>query len=466
MAETLATAFDARRIHTIMVSLVVTMFIGSVEQAIVSPALHAMGLAFHAPGAVSWIVTGYLLCATPGTLIAGAVSDIWGRRATLIVSLAIFILGSVLCAAAGSMAMLVAGRMVQGCGGGGLLAVPNTIIADLVAPRERGKYQVYISGTYAFAGLCGPIAGGYFANTLSWRGVFWVFVPLAALAVLAAGRSLHGLPPPKAKRRFDGWGAALLSAVMVCLLLAVHALGAGAWPRLALLLALSAGLGFAFIRWETSQRDPLLPVAILGSRIASATSAVGSCVMAVNASLAAYLPLYYETRFGFSMSAAGLVLTLPLVGIVAGAYGAGQYMRLTGRYKLPPVAGSMISGAAYLGLAAGGAALRPEIYGLTLLAGVGAGSCLPPMLVALQNSVPRQLMGVATALQMCFRSVGGMMGVAIFGLAVLAPKPGAWGFELFFTGSAAVLALAALISALLLPERPFRAMAAVLEEAD
>ncbi|MGE4482732.1 MFS transporter [Acidocella sp.] len=452
------------QIHVIMASLVLTMFMGSVEQAIVAPALSAMGATFHTMANVSWVVTGYLLSSTPGTLVAGTMSDIWGRRITLLASLIIFTLGSALCAVAPNMAMLIVGRMVQGLGGGGLLSLPNTIVADIISPRERGRYQVYISGTYAFAGLSGPIVGGFLATYWSWRGVFWAFVPLAILAVVSTERTLRGLPPPKERRRFDGIGTMLLSGTLILLLLAVQSVTRGAEPIFAAFLLVSLILGSAFIRYELRQDDPLLPVSILANRVASVTSGGAFFVMAVNASLAAYLPIFYEARFGFSMSRAGVALALPLLGIVAGSYAGGQYMRRSGQYKLPPVTGAALGAVAYLLLAIGAGISQLAILALTFLAGIGTGACLPPMLVAVQNSVPRHLMGVATSLQICFRSVGGMLGVAVFGIIVLTSSAPEHGFIMFFAGCSAILFIAAVTLMLFLPELPFRATAAAFEE--
>jgi MFS family permease len=473
------------QIHTILASLILVMFLGSVEQAIVAPALPVIAAHFNQVSGISWVVTAYLLCATPGTLVVGKLSDIIGRRGVMIASLGVFITGSLLCALAPSLTWLIVGRLVQGAGGAGLISLPNAIVGDIVSPRERGKYQVYISGTYAMAGLAGPICGGLLTTLFSWRAVFWAFVPLSLFAMLIAGRTLRVLPIPIVHKRFDYLGAGLMSGSMAALLIAIQQAPAldgtlAFWPATAI-------LGAAFVLRELRTRQPLLPMRLFRDTVVVATSVGGFLMVATIASFAAYLPIVYELGYGLSTSQAGFVLSFPLVGVVIGNYAGGQYMRRTGRYRLPPIWGSAVAAAVSVVMAAlVGRADLSIFMVLTLIAAIGAGACLPPMLVAVQNAMHGREMGVATSLQICSRALGGMTGVAVLGtimLSALSPEINATGnagpvqilstskssmdqgFSHFFLGTAAISAAAFAVLLLLLKEKEFRPHGAAVEAA-
>ena len=465
-------ALSDREIHIVLGSLILVMFIGSVEQAIVGPALPAMGNAFGRMGGVSWIAAAYLLASTPATLIAGTLSDIFGRRRVLLVSLAIFFAASILCSLANSLPVLIIGRLAQGVGGGGLLSLPNTIVADIVSPRERGRYQAYISVTYAAASLAGPILGGFMTQAWSWRAIFWAFVPLTLLAFLFVNRTLRRLPlAHHERRRFDAPGAALMTCTMIGFLFVVQPIDSTVanFKGFGYLLGMvTLALGIAFIFRELRCEDPLLPIAVLGKRVAAVTSLGGFLVVAVNASISAYLPLYYETHFALSPSGAGAALAAPLVGVVAGAYVSGQYMRRGGSYRGPPVVGAICGALAYLAIGSGFVDDVRALLTLTFAAGFGAGACLPAMLIATQNSVAWRDMGVATALHICCRSLGGTVGVALSGNVILSAMSGVSAgdaFQRFFIGCACTMAIAWFILAFLLPDRPLRPTAAAFEEA-
>jgi EmrB/QacA subfamily drug resistance transporter len=472
------------QIHSILASLILVMFMGSVEQAIVSPALPEIAETFHNVNGISWVVTIYLLCATPGTLVVGKLSDIVGRQRVILASLVIFLAGSLICAAATSLPWLIAGRFVQGAGGAGLISLPNAVVGDIVSPRERGKYQVYISGTYGFAGLAGPICGGLLTSLFSWRAVFWAFVPLTVFAMIFVSRTLRVLPVPTSRHRFDYLGAALMSVSMACLLIAVEESRRITVEDFMLWTTAAMILGAGFVFHELRAREPLLRMTVLQNRIAIATSAGGFLVVAINASVAAFLPMFYELRFGFSTSEAGFALALPLVGVVLGQYTGGQYMRRCGRYRLPPLLGTALAAVVNFLMAASAAhTTLPVFMALTLIGSFGAGACLPPMLVAAQNAMPGREMGVATSLHICSRSLGGMTGVAMLGMIVLsAVYPGGFvpgsmtagalntsmhavdhGFSQFFLGCSVTFAAAFVVLFALLKEREFRRHGAALE---
>ena len=473
-----------RQTHSVLASLILVMFMGSVEQAIVSPALPVIADTFHNANGISWVVTVYLLCATPGTLVVGKLGDIVGRRRVVMASLVIFLIGSLLCAAATNLPWLIAGRFVQGAGGAGLISLPNAVVGDLISPRERGRYQVYISGTYGFAGLAGPMCGGLLTSLFSWRAVFWAFVPLTVFAMIFVSRTLRVLPIPTSRHRFDYLGAALMSVSMTCLLIAIEESRRITAEDFTLWLAAAMILGAGFVFHEFRAPEPLLRMTVLQNRIAIATSVGGFLVVAINASVAAFLPMFYELRFGFSTSEAGFALALPLVGIVLGQYIGGQYMRRYGRYRLPPLWGSALATVASFLMATSAARTAlPAFMALTMIGSMGAGACLPPMLVAVQNAMPGREIGVATSLHICARSLGGMTGVALLGMIVLSAVypagfvPGSMtagalntnmhavdhGFSQFFLGCSVTFAVAFVILLALLKEREFRRHGAALE---
>jgi MFS family permease len=478
-------AISPGQIHTILASLILVMFMGSVEQAIVSPALPAIAGHFHQITGISWVVTAYLLSATPGTLVVGKLSDILGRRRVMMASLVVFIAGSLICAAAPSLVWLIGGRLVQGAGGAGLISLPNAIVGDIVSPRERGKYQVYISSTYGMAGLAGPICGGLLTTFFSWRAVFWAFVPLTLFAMIFVSRTLRVLPIPTARRNFDYLGAVLMSGSMACLLIAIQQGRAVEGTSVFWLLAVV--LGGMFVIRELRIQQPVLPMRLFQDRVVVATSIGGFLVVATIASFAAYLPILCELGYGLSTSEAGFVLAFPLVGVVIGNYVGGQYMRRTGRYRLPPIWGSAIATIVSVTMAAlAVSANLPTFVALTSIEAIGAGACLPPMLVAVQNAMHGREMGVATSLQICSRALGGMTGVAALGTIVLsalsAPVSAAGssdtlqllsasessvsqGFSLFFLGNGAIFAAAFAVLLSLLKEREFRPHAAAIEAA-
>jgi EmrB/QacA subfamily drug resistance transporter len=478
-------AISPGQIHTILASLILVMFMGSVEQAIVSPALPVIAGYFHQVTGISWVVTAYLLCATPGTLVVGKLSDILGRRRVMMASLVVFFAGSLICAAAPSLVWLIVGRLVQGAGGAGLISLPNAIVGDIVSPRERGKYQVYISGTYGMAGLAGPICGGLLTTFFSWRAVFWAFLPLTVFAMVFVSRTLRVLPIPRIRSGFDYLGAVLMTSSMACLLIAIQQGHSVDWTPVFWLVAVV--LGGAFVIRELRIQQPLLPMRLFQDRIVVATSVGGFLVVATIASFAAYLPILYELGYGLSTSEAGFVLAFPLVGVVIGNYVGGQYMRRTGRYRLPPIWGSAIAAVVSVTMAAlAVTANLPTVVALTSIEAIGAGTCLPPMLVAVQNAMHGREMGVATSLQICSRALGGMTGVAVLGTIVLSALSTSIGaavgsdalqllsaskgsvslaFSLFFLGNGAIFATAFAVLLLLFKEREFRPHAASIEAA-
>lgn len=485
--------YSPRQVHIIFSGLILVMLLGTIDQAIVAPALVPIAAEFGGFGNVSWVVTAYLLTSIASTPLAGRLSDIHGRRSVVVAALGLFLAGTLLCGMAVNLDMLICGRAIQGLGGGALMALPNTIVADILSPRERGRYQLYISGTYAVSSLAGPVLGGLLSEYYSWRWIFWFKLPLILLAIVLSWFTLADLSARRRQHRIDYPGALLMVGATVFLLLALAWGGRQhAWdsPVILGLFSASVVLGALFLAWQKRASEPLLPISILRNRIIVVTSIGAILITMVNMALSIYLPLYLQLCRAKTVGQAGVLLTAPLFGVVLGSYLSGQYMRFTGRYKLSPLVGLAVATAAFLVLAvAAGTLALAAVVGLSFLLGVGIGASLPPMMVASQNSVPAGDIGIATAVHTFFRAVGGAIGVAVFSAVVLhllgplgsqletahaaqgtvagdaAAQEAVHAFSVFFGACALTLALA-WAALTRLPVIPFRKTAARFERAE
>ena len=236
-------------VRSVVIGMMLGMFLGALDQTIVATALPTIGRAFNDVENLSWVVTAYLLTATAVTPLYGKLSDIHGRRVVMMTGIFLFIAGSVVCAMATNMTMLILGRVLQGSGGGGLISLAQTVFADLVSPRERGRYQGYIGAVFASSSIGGPVLGGVLSDHLHWSLIFWINLPLGFLALAMTNRALLRLPFRPRKHRLDILGAALMIAAAIALLLALNWGGTRypwlSWPIFAL-AALSAALWMAF----------------------------------------------------------------------------------------------------------------------------------------------------------------------------------------------------------------------------
>lgn len=482
-----------REIRSIFSGLMLIMFLGAIDQTIVGPALPTIGSHLGGLNLLSWIVTAYLLSATAVTPLIGKLTDLHGRRGVIAASVATFMVASVGAALSPNIGVLVAMRAVQGLGGGGLIALAQTVIGDIVSARERGKYQAYISGMFAVAGVSGPLMGGFFTEYLSWRMIFWINVPLSLIALYFCDRVLKRLPSRRSAHRLDYAGAALLGTATVSLLLMMSWGGHEfAWssPVIGACLAVALLFGVGFVLWERVASEPLVPLSLLGNPVVRITSLAGFLVMMINITLGIYVPLFFELYGRQAASRSGMMLIGLVLGGVIGSYGAGQYMRHSGRYTLTPRVGLAISALGLAAIAVGIGHL--PVLGLALvlgLVGLGNGLSFPVFTVATQNAVHTRDLGVATASQSFFRALGGTVGVSVFGALIVALLPHAAGtpvnleaiasqggnlaagaeqlgvpFRAFFGGCAAVVAVGWVLI-WFLPEIPLRVKAAHSAEA-
>lgn len=406
-------------IRTIVIGVGVAMFLGALDQTIIAAALPAIAADLGDFNAISWVASIYLLTATAVTPLYGKFSDIKGRRAALTLGVAVFVLGSAACALAPSMGWLIAARALQGLGGGGLISLAQTIVADIVAPKERGRYQIYFASVFLLSSLLGPTLGGFFTQHLHWTLIFWINLPLGAFAYFISNSALKRLPRHDRPHELDLLGALLLVAATVTLMLALHDGGtAFSWLSLRILSLLGGSvlLWLLFVWRITKAPEPLIPLSVLRNKVVSRATVAASCGMGAYIGLSIYLPVYFQSARGMSTSASGLGLLPLMVGTVVGATIAGQLMGRIVHYKRIPVIGLCLSTAGAILLAIAADTLPLWFFEVTLaLISVGLGTVLPTTTVAIQNAVELHELGTATGTMNFFRQLGSAVTVAIFG---------------------------------------------------
>jgi EmrB/QacA subfamily drug resistance transporter len=419
-----ATVTEKDRI-SILIGVLTCMLLAALDQTIVAPAIPAMGAALGGFDYISWIVSAYFLTSTATTPLYGKIADIRGRRPTLYTALAIFVAGSVVCALAPQMWVLILGRAVQGIGGGGLMALAQIVISDLVPPKERGRYAVLISGTWAIASIAGPVVGGVLTEHLSWTVIFWLNIPLALVAAIMTWETLKRVPWERRPHKLDVLGSVLVVTATASLMLAL-AFGPQArfgWTS-SVVLALFAGAALLtpLIAWHLLRaREPLVPVEVLGNRIVLAATSSVFFSMASSIGLTVIVPLYFELALHMTASQAGLGLLGYTVGTTIGALYAGRAMVYVEDYKLLPTFGLLVAAAGLAWLA-----LRADLAGfieaeiVLILIGIGTGPQFPTTTVAVQNAVEPHNVGIATGVSSFLRALGAAVGVAVIGAVAAA----------------------------------------------
>src|SRR6516225_2646699 len=409
-------------IRTIVLGLVLAMFLAALNQTIVATALPTIGRDFRDFEMLPWVVTAYLLTSTAVAPLYGKLSDIHGRRAMMLASIGIFIAGSIACAAASSMIMLILGRGLQGVGGGGILPLAQAILADGVAPRERGRYQAYLGSVWVTAGLGGPVLGGILAEHFHWSIIFWVNVPVGIIAALMAHQSLKRLPRHDRRHRLDLLGAGLMMAGAIPALLALT-WGGTRFPWLSspiLSLVLLAAVLTVLFAWRLLRAsEPFLPLPVLANPVMRMGSLCTSFSQGVVVGLTIYLPLYYELMHGFSAPDAGLALIPIVVMSTPGSIAAGRAMMHLEHYKRVPVIGLAFS-IAGLALLAWKPGLSPAVVAVVLsVVAFGIGTSYPVGTVSIQNAVSRYQVGAAMGAMNFFRGLTAAFIVAVMGAILL-----------------------------------------------
>ncbi|MER8947394.1 MDR family MFS transporter [Mesorhizobium sp. M0959] len=472
MVETSAPLTETEK-NAIIGGVLLSMLLAALDQTIVAPAMPTMARLLGHAEYLPWIVTGYLLTATAVAPLYGKISDIYGRRPTVYAAILIFLAGSLVSATAPDMLVLVVGRAIQGAGGGGLFALTQTVIGDLVPPRERARYAAWISGTWAVASIAGPLLGGTFAEHLHWSLIFWINIPLGLLAMAIINNPLKKLPIAAKHHRIDGLGALLLVAATSLLLLALNWGGSEyPWlsPEILGLLACSAVFWSAFALRLMRAAEPLISLEVLGNPIVLAGTLSMFLLQAANVGLSVYLPVYLQSVVGLSVSQSGTALLGLMLGTVAGATFSARMIPRFFHYKRIAMIGTVFSilCLGVLSLVAGHASLL-LVEVLTTCVGLGTGTTFPVATVSVQNAVDRMHLGVATGVLTFLRSLGSALGVAMLGAVALGyglplasegTQPAghiasAMPFVMIFLAAAAILLLS-LITLWLMPEKTLR----------
>lgn len=487
--------------------LLLVMLLAALDSTIVATALPTIVGEFGGLAHISWVVTAYLLAQTIVTPIYGKLGDLYGRKRVLQVAIVIFLIGSALCGLSQSMGHLILFRAVQGLGGGGLTVTTQAVVADVVPPRARGRYQGIFGAAFGFASIAGPLVGGYFTTHWTWRWIFYINLPVGIIALIVLAATLPA-QSSFARHAIDYAGAATLALTLASVVLVTDLGGTVySWssPLMIGLIVLAVAGLIAFVLVERRASEPILPLQLFLTRDVWVTSVVGLIVGFALIGSVTYLPVFLQIVKGLSPTESGLRMVPLMAGTLATSIIAGQLVSRTGKYKLFPIIGTTIVAISLLlisRMTAETSTLAASLY--MALLGLGLGFVMQVLIIAVQNAVDYRELGVATSNAILFRFIGGSLGTALLG-AVLATQlntnvqrlmPGALNstgaldlispqalaklspsirdayIEAFVASLSTVFLVAAAISffgllvALLLPERPLRETIAAAAEAD
>jgi EmrB/QacA subfamily drug resistance transporter len=409
---------SARQRRLIFGALLLVLFVASLDQTIVSTALPTIVGDLGGLEHLSWVVTSYLLASTVVGPLYGKLGDLYGRKRVLQFALVLFLVGSALCGLAQSMPQLIAFRAIQGLGGGGLLVVAMAVVGDLVAPRDRGRYQGLFGGVFGIAVVAGPLLGGFFVDNLSWRWIFYVNLPLGlvALAVIATAFRSRQVTT---RHRIDWLGTCVLAAGLSGVILYTSLGGTSyAWDAPGMLATIAGGLALLalFPLIEAHAEEPIVPPELFRNMTFRTTSAIGFVVGFALFGSVTFIPVYLQIVKGHSATESGLLMTPMMLGVLVASTASGFLISRYGRYRVFPIAGTAIAAVGLSLLSTLEVATPTEVAaGYMLLVGLGLGLVMQVLVLAAQNAVDYRLLGVATSGATLFRQVGGSIGVSVFG---------------------------------------------------
>lgn len=407
-----------RQILVVFSALMLGMLLAALDQTIVATALPTIVGDLGGLNHLSWVVTAYLLTSTAVTPLYGKVSDLFGRKALFQIAIVLFLIGSALSGLSKNMGELIAFRAIQGLGGGGLFAMVMAIIGDIVPPRDRGKYQGLIGAVFAAASVLGPLAGGFFTDSLSWRWIFYVNLPIGIVA-LAVTSVVLKLPVNKMRHHIDFLGSALVAAAVTgILLITVWGGNTYSWTSGTILGlgVVSALLIVAFIYVEQNSPEPVLPISLFRNRIFSVSSILGFVTGFLMFGAIIFLPEYQQVVRSASAIKSGLMLIPLTLGVVIASVGSGALISKRGKYKAYPILGSVV---VTFGLYLMSTLKIDTTYSIQavmmFVTGFGIGLAMQVIVLATQNGVEHKDLGTATSAVSFFRTMGGAVGTSFFG---------------------------------------------------
>ncbi|MFJ2578113.1 MDR family MFS transporter [Kitasatospora aureofaciens] len=410
-------AMPHRHVMLVYFGLLFAMLMATLDSSIVATALPTVVGDLGGLSSIGWVSAAYILASSAVMPLAGKLGDLLGRKQVFVVATVVFLAGSAACGAAQTMGQLIAFRVLQGVGAGGVMAAMFALTGDLFGPRERAKYQGYSAGVFALSAVGGPIAGGFFADHVTWRWVFYVNLPIGAIALTLVALYLRSARRPE-RPTIDYLGMLLLSGALVSFVLLSNWAGAKyAWGS-AVIVGLAVGGVVLLAGWlvvERSAAEPVIPLGLFRDSTFDICNVVAFVGGLTGFGLVFFLPLYLQISAGASATNSGLLLLPMMLGLMLASFGVGGAVAKSGRYKWYPVASMLVSGIAAFLMSTMTADTSRFLSGLYMfLLGVGAGLSQQVVVVAVQNAAPPADMGAATSTVTFSRMLGTSFGVSIF----------------------------------------------------